>query len=274
MGSRVVASVLVVAAALLAAWATVGSAAPAVPPLSLALLAGQALYPGENVPVTVVNDSTSSIYRSDCLVLARLDARGWRQVLYSHGVNIACAIWGGEVQDPRSRQAAGLALYDDLLPGTYRITLYYRPAPRHWKVLKALTRRDRFARLQFTIGPAPVRPKPQLPEKRILRLAMAAAKQGGDPHPTVIQHAAGTHFKAVLVGQGDLVFQWNWSYLIAVRGHFSYSGLGPRGSSSTVHGTVITLVVDAATGKVTDSGVSNRYPPLARLGKVTTDMRR
>jgi hypothetical protein len=37
---------------------------------------------------------------------------------------------------------------------------------------------------------------------------------------------------------------------------------------------VITLVVDAATGQVTDSGVSNRYPPLARLGKVTTDLRR
>jgi len=70
------------------------------------------------------------------------------------------------------------------------------------------------------------------------------------------------------------VFQWNWSYLIAVRGHFSYSGLGPPGSSSTVHGTVITLVVDAATGKVSDSGVSNRYPALARLGKVTTDLRR
>jgi hypothetical protein len=268
-----VASVLVVAMALVGAWARAGVASPAVPPMSLALPAGQALYPGESLPVTVVNDSASLIYRSDCFVLAHLDARGWRQVVYSHGVNIACAIWGGEVQDPHSRQPVGLALYDDLRPGAYRITLYYRPAPRHWKVLKALTRRDRSARLQFTIGPAPVQPKPQLPEKRILRLAMAAAKQGGDPRPSLIQHAASTHFKAVLIGQGDLVFEWNWSYLIAVRGHFSYSGLGPPGSSSTVHGTVITLVVDAATGQVTDFGVSNRYPPLARLGKVTTDLR-
>jgi len=274
MRPRAVASVLVVAMTLLGAWARAGGALPAVPRVSLALPVGQALYPGENLPVTVVNDSASSIYRSDCLVLERLDPRGWRQVLYSHGVNIACAIWAGEVQDPPSRQATGLALYDDLHPGSYRITLYYRPAPRHWKVLKALTRRDHFVRLQFTIGPVPVQPEPQLPEKRILRRAMAAAKQAGDPHPTLIQHAAGTHFKAVLIGQGDLVFQWNWSYLIAVRGHFSYSGLGPPGSSSTVHGTVITLVVDAATGKVSDSGVSNRYPPLARLGKVTTDLRR
>jgi hypothetical protein len=274
MRSRVVASVLVLTMALLGAWASAGGASPAVPPVSLVLPAGQAVHPGESLPVTVVNDSASSIYRSNCLVLARLDARGWRAVVYSHGVNIACAIWAGEVQDPHSRQPVGLALYDDLRPGTYRITLYYRPAPRHWKVLKALTRRDRFARLQFSIAPAPAQPKPQLPEMRILRIAMAAAKRGGDPHPSLIQHAAGTHFKAVLIGQGDLVFEWNWSYLIAVRGHFSYNDLGPPGSSSTVHGTVITLVVDAATGQVTDTGVSNRYPPLARLGKVTTDLRR
>jgi hypothetical protein len=265
---------LVVAMALLGAWASAGGASPAAPPVSVALSAGQALYPGENVPVTVVNNSGSWIYRSDCFVLARLDASGWRQVVYSHGVNIACAIWGGEVQVPHSREPVGLALYDDLHPGTYRITLFYRPAPRHWKVLKTLTRRDRFTRLQFTVGPARVQPEPQLPEKRILRLAIAAAKQGGDPRPSLIEHAAGTHFNAVLIGQGDLVFEWNWSYLIAIRGHFSYSDVGPPGSSSGVHGTAITLVVDAATGRVTDSGISNRYPPLARLGKVTTDLRR
>lgn len=137
-------------------------------------------------------------------------------------------------------------------------------------MLKALTRRDRFVRLQFTIGPAPVQPKPQLPEKRILRLAMTSAKRGGDPRPSLIEHAAGTHFNAVRIGQADLVFEWNWSYLIAVRGHFSYGGLGPPGSSATVD--------HADRGRRHrsghDSGASNRYPPLARLGKVTTDLRR
>ncbi len=274
MRSRAVASVLVAAAALLGVWAEAGGASAAAPPVSLVLSAGQALYPGESLPVTVVNDSASSIYDSDCFVLARLDARGWRRVIRSHAVNIACALSGGEVEDPHSRRSVGLALYDDLRPGIYRITLYYRPAPKHWKVLKALTSRDRIARLQFTVGPAPVRPKPQLPEKRILRLAMTAAKHGGDPRPNMIQHAAGRRFNAVLIGQGDLVFSWSWSYLIAVRGHFSYSGLGPPGSSSTIQGTVITLIVDAATGQVTDSGISNGYPPLARLGTVTTDLRR
>lgn len=253
-------------------WVGTGGAAPAAAPVSLVLPAGQALYPGQDLQVKVVNDGASAIYQSSCFVLARLTARGWRQVVYSHGVNIACAIWGGRVQDAHCTQPAGLALYDDLRPGTYRITLYYRLVPGHWKVLKPLTRHDRFVRLQFTLGSPPAKPRPVLSEKRILTLAMAAAKRGRDPHPTLVQHAAGTHFKAVLIGQGDLIDEWNWSYLIAVRGHFEYTGVGL--ADTTLHGTVITLVVDAATAQVTDAGLSNRYPRLARLGKVTTDLRR
>jgi len=242
--------------------------------VSLVLPAGQALHPGESVPVTVANDSDSPIYRSDCLVLARLDAGGWRSVLDSHGVNVACVIGVGEVQNRHSRQPDELPLYDDLHPGTYRITLYYRPTPRHWKVLKALTRRDRSVHLQLTIGPARAQPEPQLSEKRILRIAITASKHAQDPHPSLIQHAAGTHFKAVLIGQGDIVFEWNWSYLIATRGHFIYSNISAPGSPAPIHGTVITLVVDARTGQITDAGLSNRYPLLPRLGKVTTDLRR
>jgi hypothetical protein len=36
--------------------------------------------------------------------------------------------------------------------------------------------------------------------------------------------------------------------------------------------SVITLVLDARTGHVTDFGISDRYPPLAQLGPVTTDL--
>ncbi len=48
----------------------------------------------------------------------------------------------------------------------------------------------------------------------------------------------------------------------------------PVPCSSTIHGTVIRLVVDARTGQITDSGLSDRYPPLAQLGRVTTDLHR
>jgi hypothetical protein len=272
MRLRVVASVLV-AATVLGASAAAGSGLLAEAPVGLTLPAGRALYPGENVPVTVVDNSAGAIYHSYCFVLARLDASGWRQVAFSHGVKVACSISVGEIQASRSRQPLDLVLYDDLHPGAYRITLYYRPAPRHWGVLKALTRRDRAARLRFTIGSAPPQPKPRLSEERLLHLAISAARHDGDPRLRLIQYASGTHFEAVLVGQGDLVFEWNWSYLIAVRGHFSDSNVGPAGSSSTVRGKVITLVVDAATGQVTDYGLSNRYPALRRLGRVTTDLR-
>lgn len=195
--------VLVVAMALLGAWASAGGASATAPAVSLVLPAGQALHAGESVPVSVLNDSASPIYRSDCFVLARLDAGGWRSVLDSQGVNVACAIWAGKVQSPQSRQPEGLPLYHDLHPGTYRITLYYRPTPRRWKVLIGADPPRPVRALEFTIGPAPAQPKPQLSEKRILRIAMAAAKHAQDPHPRLIQHAAGTHFKAVLIGQGD-----------------------------------------------------------------------
>jgi hypothetical protein len=275
MRLRIGASVLSLVAlgALAGLWAGSGGAASAPAPAAVSLvLPEQTLYPGESVPVTVVNDTAHPIYQSNCVVLARRTSRGWDEVTRSHGVNVACAIWAGRVLSAHSRQTVGLQLYDDLRPGSYRITLDYRLVPTHWKELKALTRHDQFARLTFAIGVPPAIAKPHLSEKRILRLAMAAARRAGDSHPTLVQHAAGTHFRAVLIGQGDLVFEWNWSYLIAIRGHFTYSGLGP--ANATIRGTVITLVVDAATGQVTDSGLSKRYPPLARLGKVTTDLRR
>lgn len=265
---RVVASLLAVGV-LLGASAV---ASPAPSAVGLRLPTGRALYPGENLPVTVVDDTASSIYHSYCFVLARREASGWRQVVSTHGVRVACPIRIGELEAARSSQHLNLVLYDDLSPGTYRITLYYRPAPRHWKVLKALTRRDDAARLQFTVGPAPIQSRPRLAERRLLHLALSGAKGGGDSHPSLIQHAAGSRFEAVWIGQDDLAFAWNWSYLIAIRGHFHYSGVGP--TESTVRGKVMTLVVDAATGEITDSGLSNRYPALSRLGSVTTDLRR
>src|SRR5579859_5867553 len=164
MRSRAVALVIL-CVAVSVVWVGTGGAAPAAAPVSLVLSNEKALYPGEDLQVKVVNDGAGSIYQSGCFVLARLTARGWRQVVYSHGINISCAIWGGRVQDAHSPQRVGLALYDDLRPGTYRITLYYRLVPRHWKVLKPLTRHDRFVRLRFTLGSAPAKPRPVLSDR-------------------------------------------------------------------------------------------------------------
>lgn len=113
-----------------------------------------------------------------------------------------------------------------------------------------------------------------LPERRLLALAEHAAKADGDAEPTLIQHAAGTRYDAVRISSGDLVYEWNWSYLIAIRGHFIATDVSVPAGAPAPSGTVITLVVDAKTAHVTDGGIGNLYPPLRRLGPVTTDLRR
>jgi hypothetical protein len=116
-------------------------------------------------------------------------------------------------------------------------------------------------------------PKPQLAEARIIRIAERAAAQAGDPAPTLIQHSAGTRQQANAVASGDRVPEKQWSYLIAERGSFVLKDVPLPAGAPAPRGTVLTLVVDAATGAPTDIGVSNRYPDLAALGQVTTDVR-
>ena len=127
----------------------------------------------------------------------------------------------------------------------------------------------RFEVLPYVPGPRPIVEAP-----RILSLAEQAARGEGDPRPNLIQHAAGSRFDAVRISSGDLVFDWSWSYLIAVHGHFVALGAPIPPGARPPRGTVITLVLDARTGRVTDAGLSNRYPPLAELGPVSTDLRR
>lgn len=263
------------APAVLASVALPGGAAEAQASAQVRLvLQHEPLVTAEAVPVTVINGSARAIYRSLCFVLERRTSQGWQAIRRSHGVPVACTIWAGTVQLAHSRQPEQLELYDDLRPGSYRITLFYRPVAKHARVIPKLTRRDRFVRLLITVHRAPKHPKPQLPEKQLLRIAEDAAARAGDPHPRLIQHAAGTRYQAVRISSGDLVFEWNWSYLIAERGHFICQACSVPPGAEPPTGSVLTLVVDAANGQVTDSGLSNRYPPLQRLGHVTTDLRR
>lgn len=226
------------------------------------------------VPVTVVNASAVRILRTDCFALARLTATGrWRTVTRTHGVFAACPNFGGIAQPAHTRQTAGLILYDDLHPGLYRVTLRYRPWPSG-NVGSLRGRGERSLTLRITVLAPSYGPEPHLSEQRILSIARSASRGAGDAHPTLIQHAEGTRFAANRIGGGDLVFQWNWSYLIAIRGHFVLTDASvPQGAHAPA-GSVFTLVIDAATGQETDGGVSNRYPDLAELGPVTTDVGR
>lgn len=189
----------------------------------------------------------------------------------THGIAVPCVQAGGVPQPAGTRSPLDLPLYDDLIPGEYRISLRYRPAHgSNLGNLNAPGARSVQARLTvLTFRPGP---RPTLSEARILTLAERSARGDGDPNPTLIQHAAGTRFEAVRISSGDLVFEWNWSYLVAIRGHFTADGAPIAAGAKPPTGTVITLVLDARTGHVTDFGISDRYPTLAQLGPVTTDL--
>lgn len=119
----------------------------------------------------------------------------------------------------------------------------------------------------------PASARPHLSGPRILRIAETAATRAGDPNPTLIQHSAGTRRRANLIASGDQVPGRRWSYLIAERGHFVLKNPTQPLAARAPRGSVLTLVVDASTGKITDSGLSNRYPHLTALGPVHTDLR-
>ena len=112
-----------------------------------------------------------------------------------------------------------------------------------------------------------------LTEARILQIARRAAAGAGDRTPSLIQHSQGTRHQANLVAGGDLVAGAQWSYLIAERGSFVLKNASYPSGARAPRGSVLTMVVNAKTGAVTDGGVSDRYPDLAALGTVHTDLR-
>jgi hypothetical protein len=119
----------------------------------------------------------------------------------------------------------------------------------------------------------PAHRHPHLTERRVLSIARGFAASAGDKHPVLIQHSAGTRAAANRVAGGDVAGGSDWSYLIAMRGHFVLNDTSSPPGSAAPSGTVLTLIVNARTGTRTDFGVSNRYPNLKKLGTVTTDLR-
>lgn len=116
-------------------------------------------------------------------------------------------------------------------------------------------------------------------EADLATLAQQAAAASGDATPSLIQHVAATRQLATDVGQGgDVVNSSTPSYLVVVQGSFTMQvpvpplpPTIPKPAPRTVTYSVMTLVVDAATGQITDNGFANAYPNLTSIGPVTTD---
>lgn len=112
-----------------------------------------------------------------------------------------------------------------------------------------------------------------LADSQALAIGKAVATGFGDSTPIEIQHARGARSQANLVGTGDNVPSDQASILIAERGRFTVARpLAPPNAHGVITGSVLTLVVDATTGRVTDFAVSDRYPTMSALGAVTTDV--
>ena len=128
---------------------------------------------------------------------------------------------------------------------------------------------------------APVPPVPSQPlqivrsEADILSLALAVAARKGDPNPRLVQHTTGPR-EAATRTTGSVVFANDPSYLIAITGTFRARRPTPPGihladADAFITYTIQVLVVDIATGRVTDIGSTQIHPDLATVGPVTTD---
>jgi hypothetical protein len=111
---------------------------------------------------------------------------------------------------------------------------------------------------------------------QIKSLVVSGAAAMGDSTPTDISYSALTTRNGALAASGSGASMGgaygsaSGYFVVVAHGEFTaYDAPIPNGAKIPT-GTVMTLVVDAATGEVTDSGVQHDSPDLSTLGPVTT----
>lgn len=108
---------------------------------------------------------------------------------------------------------------------------------------------------------------------RIRAIALREARSTGDPNPTSMTYSVPmTRTEANLVTSDDYIPAQSGggaeSFVIVEQGNFTVTDFqGPPGAP-VPQGSVMTLVVDATTGYVTDFGVQNTVPNLSQYGPV------
>jgi hypothetical protein len=278
-------TVIVVAAAAGVVQAAKRAGSAPARPLVRLVLERQTMSAGEVLQVALVSETPYPILLTNCLVLQLRESRTWKTI-NSTNDGIACSRRDTTSVGARARLEETLVLPHELQPGRYRIALRYEWLPQHWRTASrhGYLHAVQTATAVLTVGPGA---EPQLPEWRIKQIALSAAAMNGDPHPSLVQHAEGTRDLAGWVASGAFVDDATWSYLIAIRGHFTGRCAPTRRVCSTSpensHGylnnrrllvpSVIVLVISAKTRQLEDFGAGDVYPDLAGLGPVTTDYR-
>jgi hypothetical protein len=111
---------------------------------------------------------------------------------------------------------------------------------------------------------------------QIKSLVMTDAARMGDSTPTDISYSAPVTRNAANAASGDGAIiggadgTASGYILVVAHGHFTgYDALTPAGDNYYPTGTVMTMVVNATTGEVTDGGIQNSTPDISAIGPVT-----
>jgi len=122
-------------------------------------------------------------------------------------------------------------------------------------------------------GPQPVSNGGQKPTAtNLASIATTMAAGAGESLPSDVQSFETTHGPAVRQATGGDTVQPAGEdvSLIRMHGQFTADGAPRPPGAPAPTGTVMTVVVDATTGKVTDSSLGDTQPDLAPLGTATT----
>lgn len=118
--------------------------------------------------------------------------------------------------------------------------------------------------------PAAARPLPAAHLGRSLRkIALALAAGSGVRAPRAISYLATTRQRAVRAISSDTVNSDQKVYLVRMHGSFIGYGAKVPPGQTLPRGSVMTALIDPATGQVTDWSISPAAPDTARLGRMT-----
>lgn len=106
---------------------------------------------------------------------------------------------------------------------------------------------------------------------QVTQIAEGFATAMNDSFPTTIEHVASTRHQAVFALSADDVPGPGSVYAIVMRGQFIDENAPRPPEASAPTGPVLTMVIDAGTGELTDFGIGNQVPDLSGLGTVTVD---
>ena len=101
------------------------------------------------------------------------------------------------------------------------------------------------------------------------RLALASSRSNGESAPSGLSYVATTRWQATAL-LGAQVGGDGPAYLVTLHGSFSGAGALVPAHHQRPTGTTMVLVVDRATGQITDTAITNTAPALSTLGHPAT----